>query len=164
MGGLVPQCEHNVNQQTQYWLMRLSAGSNGSGIFDGATARFSLVMLVFNMFAKAASFYYFQHLYRSLAAELVGRAKQAQAGTPNRRASTQLALTQASLESRVSAKFANSQPFSPMSKPTQQQQQQQQSQLKEVELGSPKSSDGSEASFGLSPGRTRTAEEHKAKT
>jgi hypothetical protein len=133
-----------------------SAGSNGTNVFAASTAQFCLVMLVLNMFVKVASLYYFQHLHKTVAAELIGRAKQ----QPNRRASTNLALKQAHKEggkgdilltpnssTKQSSSGANYQNI----------QQQQQQQQHGVHDGN--ESDGSDNSFGMSPDRRQKASE-----
>jgi multisubunit Na+/H+ antiporter MnhG subunit len=136
-----------------------SAGSNGTNVFAASTAQFCLVMLVLNMFVKVASLYYFQHLHKTVAAELIGRAKQ----QPNRRASTNLALKQAHKEggkgdvlltpnsSTKSSSGANYQNI--------QQQQQHHQQHHQHGIHDGHESDGSDNSFSMSPDRRQKASE-----
>ncbi|KAG5178355.1 hypothetical protein JKP88DRAFT_168733 [Tribonema minus] len=69
-------------------------GSNKAKVFDGPTAIFCLVMLIFNMGVKAVSLLYFKQLHKTLVAELTDRALR----PANRRASINLALKQARKE------------------------------------------------------------------
>jgi hypothetical protein len=143
-----------------YASLVASAGSNGTNVFAASTAQFCLVMLVLNMFVKVASLYYFQHLHKTVAAELIGRAKQ----QPNRRASTNLALKQAHKEggkgdvlltpnssTKQSSSGANYQNI------VQQQQHHQQHHQHGIHDGH--ESDGSDSSFSMSPDRRQKASE-----
>jgi hypothetical protein len=104
-------------------------------------------MLVLNMFVKVASLYYFQHLHKTVAAELIGRAKQ----QPNRRASTNLALKQAHKEGGKGDILLTPNSSTKQSSSGANYQNIQQQQQQHVVHDGGNESDGSDNSFSMSP-------------